>query len=97
LGWIWETKRAVIGLRHEVLVANARKVKAINQNSRKNDRADAHTLARLARFDPEALTPRPAVRRTSVIALDEIREGARLVEARTSQRTAVPKLLQLST
>lgn len=42
---------------HEVLVANARKLRAIYDNPRKGDRADAETLARLARLDPALLSP----------------------------------------
>ena len=44
-------------LGHEVLVANARKLRAIYDNPRKGDRADAETLARLARVDPDLLFP----------------------------------------
>jgi transposase len=44
-------------LGHEVLVANARKVRAIYANPRKGDRSDAQTLARLARLDPALLSP----------------------------------------
>ncbi len=44
-------------LGHDVLVANARKLRAIYHNPRKDDRADAETLARLARLDPELLSP----------------------------------------
>ena len=44
-------------LGHEVLVANARKLRAIYHNPRKDDRADAETLARLARLDPALLSP----------------------------------------
>jgi len=44
-------------LGHEVLVANARKLRAIYNNPRKGDRADAQTLARLARLDPALLSP----------------------------------------
>jgi len=44
-------------LGHDVLVANARKLKAIYHNPRKGDRADAETLARLARLDPTLLSP----------------------------------------
>jgi transposase len=44
-------------LGHEVLVANARKLRAIYDNPRKGDRADAETLARLARLDPNLLSP----------------------------------------
>lgn len=40
---------------HEVLVANARKLRAVYDNPRKGDRADAQTLARLARLDPAPL------------------------------------------
>jgi transposase len=44
-------------LGHDVLVANARKLRAIYSNPRKGDRADAETLARLARLDPALLSP----------------------------------------
>jgi transposase len=44
-------------LGHEALVANARKLRAIYDNPRKGDRADAETLARLARLDPALLSP----------------------------------------
>lgn len=44
-------------LGHDVLVANARKLRAIYHNPRKGDRVDAETLARLARLDPELLSP----------------------------------------
>ena len=44
-------------LGHDVLVANARKLRAIYHNPRKGDRADAETLARLARLDPGLLSP----------------------------------------
>jgi transposase len=43
-------------LEHDVLVANARKLSAIYHNPRKGDRADAETLARLARLDPTLLS-----------------------------------------
>ena len=42
---------------HEVLVANARKLKLIYVESRKTDRIDAEKLARLARLDPKLLAP----------------------------------------
>jgi transposase len=44
-------------LSHDVLVANARKLRAIYHNPRKGDRADSETLARLARLDPALLSP----------------------------------------
>lgn len=49
--------RQLCKLGHEVIVANARKVAYITQSTRKNDRLDARKLARLARFDPELLSP----------------------------------------
>ena len=42
---------------HEVFVANARKLRLIYENDRKNDRIDAQYLARLARLDPRLLSP----------------------------------------
>ena len=42
---------------HEVLVANARKVRLIYGNKRKTDKLDAEKLARLARADPQLLYP----------------------------------------
>ena len=42
---------------HEVLVANARKLRLIYANKRKNDEIDAENLARLARLDPKLLYP----------------------------------------
>lgn len=49
--------RLLESLGHEVLVANASKVALIYKNSRKHDRVDAETLARLARVDPHLLHP----------------------------------------
>ena len=44
-------------LGHEVLVANARKLKAIYTNTHKSDEVDSMILARLGRFDPKLLHP----------------------------------------
>ena len=41
---------------HEVLVANARKLRLIYANKRKTDEVDAENLARLARVDPSSCT-----------------------------------------
>jgi transposase len=68
---------------HEVIVANARKVRLIGESRKKDDRLDAQTLARLARIDPELLYP---VRHRSAQAqadLMMIRARAGLVRART--------------
>src|ERR687896_816775 len=42
---------------HEVLVANARKLRLIYANKQKTDEIDAENLARLARLDPKLLYP----------------------------------------
>jgi len=71
-------------LGHEVVVANPRQVKLISTSSRKDDRVDAQTLARLARVDPQLLRP---IQHRSAQAQGDlmvIRVRAALVEARTS-------------
>ena len=67
----------------QVIVANARRVRLIIESSRKNDRLDARTLARLARMDAALLAP---IRHRSAQAqqhLIMIRARAALVETRT--------------
>ena len=68
---------------HQVLIANPRKVRLIAQNRRKSDRFDGRTLARLARFDPELLSP--VRHRTAQCQQDlaVLRARAALVRART--------------
>ena len=48
--------RLLTELGHEVIVAHARNVRLIGDSSRKDDRIDARTLARLARIDPQLLS-----------------------------------------
>src|SRR5262252_6215421 len=52
--WI---SRLLSELGHEVIVAHARNVRLIGESRRKDDRLDAKTLARLARIDPQLLSP----------------------------------------
>ena len=47
--------RVLEELGHEVLVANARKLRLIYSNKQKTDQIDAENLARLARLDPKLL------------------------------------------
>ncbi len=75
--------RQLSGLGHEVIVANARQVKLISQSTRKDDKLDARTLARLARIDPELLRPIRHRSERAQIDLMQIRVRAALVEART--------------
>ncbi len=49
--------RALEACGHDVLVANARKIRLIYANDRKSDRVDAECLARLGRLDPHLLAP----------------------------------------
>jgi transposase len=75
--------RLLSSLGHEVIVANARQVKLISASTRKSDRLDAQTLARLARLDPELLRP---IRHRSEKAqgdLMQVRVRAALVDTRT--------------
>lgn len=51
------SSRLLEELGHEVIVANARRVKLIAQADRKTDRVDAETLARLGRVDAALLAP----------------------------------------
>jgi transposase len=45
----------VAGCGHEVLVANPRQMEGPKKRKRKNDRIDAHKLARVGRMDPQSL------------------------------------------
>jgi len=71
-------------LGHEVIVAHARNVRLIGESSRKNDRLDARTLARLARIDPGLLGPVRHRSAKAQIHLTVIRARATLVSARTA-------------
>ncbi len=75
--------RLLASLGHEVIVANARQVKLISQSTRKDDKLDARTLARLARIDPELLRPIRHRSERAQLHLMQIRVRAGLVEART--------------
>jgi Transposase and inactivated derivatives len=69
---------------HEVIVANPRQVKLITESSRKDDRLDAQTLARLARIDPQLLRPIQHRSEKAQTALMTIRVRAALISVRTS-------------
>jgi transposase len=71
-------------LGHQVLVAHAQKVQLITKSTRKDDRHDARTLARLARIDPELLGPVRHRSAKAQIHLTVIRARAELVSTRTA-------------
>lgn len=68
---------------HEVLVANARKVRLIYGDKRKNDKLDAENLARLARLDPKLLYPLKHRGENSQTHLALIRAREALLGSRT--------------
>jgi transposase len=71
-------------LGHEVIVAQASKVRLIGESRKKDDRLDARTLARLARVDPELLGPIQHRSARAQADLIMIRARAGLVRARTA-------------
>ena len=75
--------RVLEGCGHEVLVANARKLKLIHANKRKTDQIDAENLARLARVDPKLLYPLKHRSEDSQAHMALIRSREALVSART--------------
>jgi len=82
--WI---SRLLSALGHEVIVANARKVRLIGESRKKDDRLDAQTLARLARIDPELLYPVKHRSAQAQADLMMIRERAGLVRANWPRAT----------
>jgi transposase len=68
---------------HEVLVANARKLRLIYANKRKTDEIDAENLARLARLDPKLLYPLKHRGQEGQAHLAIIRSRQALVSCRT--------------
>lgn len=79
---------------HEVIVANARRVRLIAENDRKSDAVDAELLARLGRVDPKLLVPikhRAAEAHKDLVV---IRARAAAVRARTQLVNAVRGLLK---
>jgi transposase len=75
--------RLLEGCGHEVLVANAGKLRLIHHNKRKTDKIDAENLARLARLDPELLAPLKHRGEGAQAHLALLRSREALVETRT--------------
>jgi transposase len=86
--------RLLTALGHEVIVAHAQKVRLITKSRRKDDRLDARTLARLARIDPELLSPVKHRSAQAQLHLTEIRARAVLVSARTALVNAARGLVK---
>jgi transposase len=75
--------RALEAAGHEVIVANSRQVPLIFRSTRKNDRVDATSLARLARLDPQLLHPMKHRSEQAQEDLAVLRSRDALVKART--------------
>jgi transposase len=86
--------RVLTVLEHEVIVAHAQKVRLIVKSRRKDDRLDARTLARLARIDPELLSPVQHRTAQAQLHLAEIRARAALVSTRTALVNAARGLVK---
>ena len=86
--------RLLTALGHEVIVAHAQRVRLIVKSRRKDDRLDARTLARLARIDPELLSPVQHRSAQAQLHLTEIRARAGLVSARTALVNAARGLVK---
>ncbi len=69
---------------HEVLVGNPRKIRLITESDRKSDRADAQSLARLARADRLLLSPIQHRTQEKQVELSVIRARDVLVRSRTA-------------
>lgn len=68
---------------HEVIVANARRVRLISMNMGRSDRVDAELLARLGRADPKLLAPVRHRGETVQSDMAVVRSRAALVRARS--------------
>src|SRR5215210_1564948 len=97
MGWIeagthspWAS-RVLEECGHEVLVANARKVRLIYTNKRKTDEIDAENLARVARLDPKLLYPLKHRGEDGQAHMALIRSREALVSTRTQLVNHVPK------
>lgn len=75
--------RLLTGLGHQVIVANARKIRAITASESKNDRNDAEKLARFAAHDPRLLSPVEHRSPERQVDLNLIHARSTLVRART--------------
>lgn len=78
--WI---SRLFLEMGHEVIVANPRQVALITKNQRKTDRLDALRLARLARVDPQLLSPITHRSQQAQEDLELLRSREQLVATRT--------------
>lgn len=79
---------------HEAIVANPRKLRAISQNEKKCDDADAEMLARLARADRKLLSPIQHRGKQAQADLSIVRSRDILVRTRTKLVSYVRSILK---
>jgi transposase len=85
-GWV---SRLLTQLGHEVLVADARKVRQLAGTEKKHDQLDAEFLARICRVDRNLLHPIKLRDEHTQLQLATIRTRDKLVQARTMMINAV--------
>lgn len=81
-------------LGHEVLVANARRVRVIAESQKKTDENDAELLARLGRADPKLLAPLAHRTEETQADLIVVRSRDALVKSRTGLVNTVRGLVK---
>jgi transposase len=86
--------RLLESLGHPVLVANARKLRAIATSPTKSDEADARMLARLGRADPALLSPVKHRSEATQRALVRLKVREALVRSRVNQMNSVRFLVK---
>ncbi len=86
--------RLLASLGHPVIVANARKLRAIASSHTKNDIEDARMLARLGRADPKLLSPVQHRSESAQRALVQLKVREALVRARVNQMNSVRFLVK---
>lgn len=86
--------RLLESLGHRVIVANARKLRAISQSHTKSDAEDARMLARLGRADPALLCPVKHRSEQGQRALIRIKVREALVRSRVNQMNSVRFMLK---
>jgi len=84
--WI---SRLLEELGHEVIVANPRRLRLISESDRKNDKADARTLARLAQAAPDLLAPVHHRSEQTQLDLATIKAREAAVRSRTALVSAI--------
>ncbi len=86
--------RLLEALGHPVIVANARKLRAISTSTTKNDQEDARMLARLGRADPALLSPVKHRSESAQRALVQLKVREALVRSRVNQMNSVRFLVK---